>query len=128
MGFAKISAFLKIDGKFTYSFQDYTVQFDSLADENSGRTDDGVMKIKYIWSAIRKVNIKLPPMTQADISKILSQVQGQEYSLTYLDPIKGIYTSKFYTSASSADLYNGVLYDGLWRGAAFNAIELAGER
>lgn len=128
MQLAKTSSFIKINGKPITSFQECTVQFDSLADGNSGRTDDGVMNINWIWRCIRKVNVKLPPMSQTEIGKILSLVQGKEYNLTYLDPIKGIHTIKCYTANSSAECKSGVQYGGLWIGAAFNAIELAGER
>lgn len=127
MQLSKTSSFVKINGKAITSPQECTVQFDSLADENSGRTDDGVMHINWIWRNIRKVNIKLPPMSQDEIGKILASVQGKEYRLTYLDPIKGVHTIKCYTSNSSADCKSGVLYGGLWIGAAFNAIELRGE-
>lgn len=124
---SKVSSFIKINGKPVTSFQSCTVQFDSLSDSNSGRTDDGVMHINWIWRVIRKVVVKLPPMSQDEIGAIFAMVQGQEYELTYLDPIKGIHTINCYTSNSSAECKSGVLYGGLWIGAAFNAIELAGE-
>lgn len=128
MDIGRTSQFFAINGRKMVSPQNVTVQFDSLADENSGRTDDGVMHINWIWRVIRKVNVKLPPMSQQEVSKVLALVQGKEYSLTYLDPIKGIHTIKCYTSNSSADCKSGVQYGGLWIGAEFNAIELAGER
>ena len=124
----RTSSFLEINGEPIVSFQECTVQFDSLADSNSGRTEDGVMHINWVWRVIRKVNVKLPPLSQEEIQDIFSLVQGQEYDLTYLDPIKGIHTIHCYTSNSSAELASGVLYGGLWIGAAFNAIEIAGER
>lgn len=128
MQIARISSFIKINDKAITSAKDYSVQFDSLSDENSGRTADGVMHINWIWRIIRKVNVKMPPMSQSEISQIFSLVQGQEYNFTYLDPIKGEHTIRCYTSNSSSDLISGVLYNGLWTGAAFNAIELEGER
>lgn len=127
MDIARKSKFFKINGKSITSCQSCTVQFESLAGPNSGRTDDGVMHIDWIWQIIRKVNIKLPPMSQNEIERIMALVQGQEYDLTYLDPIKGIHTIHCYTSNSSAECKSGILYGGLWLGAAFNAIELAGE-
>lgn len=128
MRLGRESSFLEINGKPIVSFQECTVQFDSLADENSGRTEDGVMHINWIWRVIRKVNVKLPPLSQEEIGEIMGLVQGQEYDLTYLDPIKGIHTIHCYTSNSSVDCQSGVLYGGFWVGAAFNAIEIAGER
>lgn len=128
MALGRKSTIFKINGKAMISPQECKVEYDSLADENSGRTMDGVMHINWIWRNIRKVNIKMPPLTTAELGQLLSQVQGQEYSLTYLDPIRGKHTIRAYTSKSSADVHSGVLYNGLWVGASFNAIELEGER
>lgn len=130
MGIGRTSDFFAINGKQMISpaAGGVKVQFDSMADENSGRTADGVMHINWIWRTIRKVNIKLPPLTREEVAAVLSQVQGQEYDLTYPDPIKGTHTIHCYTSNSSTDCQSGVLYNGLWINASFNAIELEGER
>lgn len=128
MRLGKLSEVYKIDGKAMVSPQSVNVQFESLASPESGRTDDGVMHITYIWRKIRKISIKLPSLSQEEISDILSKVQGKEYTLTYLDPIEGVTQKKVYTSNTSTDLYSGILYGGVWQGAGFNAIELAGEK
>ena len=67
--------------------QELSIKIDSLADENSGRTQDGVMRINWIWNKIRKVEIKLPPMNGEELSRILSAVQGQVYNITYFDTL-----------------------------------------
>ena len=104
------------------------VNYESLSGEDSGRTDDGVMRINWIFKKVRKVEIEMPPMKSPDLSKLLSLVQGQEYSLTYFDPLDNVEkTIQVYTSNSKTDLYSGMILKGLWQGVAFNAIELAGE-
>lgn len=104
------------------------VNYESLSGEDSGRTDDGVMRINWIFKKVRKVEIEMPPMKNSDLSKLLSLVQGQEYSLTYFDPLDNAEkTIQVYTSNSKTDLYSGMILKGLWQGVAFNAIELAGE-
>lgn len=128
MDIGRTSQFFAINGRKMASPQNVTVQFDSLADENSGRTADGVMHINWIWRNIRKVTVELPPLSQSELGDIFSEVQGQEYDLTYLDPIKGRNTIHCYTSNSTADCKSGVLYGGLWIGASFDGIELEGER
>lgn len=108
--------------------EELSIKIDSLADENSGRTQDGVMRINWIWNKIRKVEIKLPPMTGNELSRILSAVQGQVYNITYYDTLDNKWeTRQVYTSNSSADCYSGIYYGGLWQDASFNAIEIAGE-
>lgn len=117
----------KVNGK-EYLAKSIKVDLESLASEDSGRTDDGVMRINWILKKIRKVFIEMPPSISDDIAPLLSAVQGQEYSLTYFDPMDNAEkTITAYTSKGSSSLYSGVLYNGLWQGTQFNAIEVGGE-
>ena len=117
----------KVNGT-EYVAKSIKVDLESLASEDSGRTDDGVMHINWVLKKIRKVFIEMPPSTTADIAPLLSAVQGQTYSLTYFDPLDNAEkTITAYTSKGSSSLYSGVLYNGLWQGTQFNAIELGGE-
>lgn len=106
-----------------------SVDYDSLATEDSGRTDDGVMHIDWILSRARKVNITLPPMTQSEVGAILDKVSGRIYWIKYTDAIGGDgWVMNVYTSKSSTAMYSSVLASGgLWTDAAFNAIEMGGE-
>ena len=117
----------KVNGT-EYKAQSIKVNLESLASEDSGRTDDGVMHINWILKKIRKVRIELPPSTPDVFAPLLSAVQGQTYSLTYFDPLANAEkTITAYTSTSSSELYSGILYNGLWQGTQFNAIEVGGE-
>ena len=111
-----------------YKAQSIKVNLESLASEDSGRTDDGVMHINWVLKKLRKVEIQVAPSTPADIAPLLSAVQASTYSLTYFDPLANAEkTITAYTSTSSSELYSGVLYNGLWQGTQFNAIEVGGE-
>ena len=57
--------------------------FDSLATEDSGRSDDGVMHIYWVKNRYRKFDITLRPDTPENISKVLNLVMGKIYYLTY---------------------------------------------
>lgn len=121
-------------GKFQINGNEFNaksikVSFESLSSDDSGRTADGVMHIYWIYRKLRKVEIELPPTSdRGRLAQLFTLVQGQEYELTYWDPLQNTEkTIRVYTSNSSADLYSGVLYNGIWQGARFNAIELAGE-
>ena len=112
-----------------YVAKSLKVNYESLSGEDSGRTDDGVMRINWIFRKIRKVEIEMPPMTSQELSRLLSRVQGQEQYLTYYDPLDNVERkAKVYTSNSKTDLYSGIIMNGLWQGVSFNAIELEGER
>lgn len=118
----------QINGDKEFVAKSLRVGFESLSGEDSGRTDDGVMRINWIFRKIRKVEIEMPPMTSAKVAEILGLVQGREYDLTYYDPLDNVEkTIRVYTSNSKTDLYSGIVLNGLWQGVSFNAIELAGE-
>ena len=117
----------KVNGT-EYKAQSIKVNLESLASEDSGRTDDGVIHINWVLKKIRKVQIELPPSTADVFAPLLAAVQGQTYSLTYFDPLANAEkTITAYTSKGSSSLYSGVLYNGLWQGTQFNAIEVGGE-
>lgn len=104
------------------------IGYESLASDNSGRTLDGVMHIYWVFNKIRKIEVKMPPLTASEASAILSRVQGKIYNLTYWDLIDNSQkTIQVYTSNSAADCYSGYVKNGLYEGISFNAIEIAGE-
>lgn len=92
---------------------------------NSGRTMDGENKIKWLFRAVTKLEIQLPPYSLDDeiYMAIVSMVQGQEYSLKYWDTMANDWvTDDFYTADTATDWYSGVIYNGLIQGCSFNAI------
>ena len=117
-------------GRFIINGTEYKAKsirpsFDSLASEDSGRTDDGVMHIYWIKNRLRKWEIELPPCTSAEAASVLNKVQGNTYYITIWDILSNSeVTVHVYTSNSSGDCYNDVLYNGLWQGVKFSAIEL----
>ena len=52
---------------------------ESLATEDSGRSDDGIMHIYWVRRRIGKLEITLRPDTTENISAILDKVVGNEY-------------------------------------------------
>ena len=101
--------------------------FESLANENSGRSDDGEMHISWIINAYRKWEIELPPCTVEFASSILSKVQGRLYYITVWDVLTNAEVTRYvYTSNSAADWYSGIVYNGLIQGASFSAIDKQG--
>lgn len=116
-------------GNNEFKAKSIQVSYESLASDDSGRTEDGTMHINWVYRKLRKVEIELPPTSdRTQLALLLSLVQGKEYYITYWDPLTNAErTSHVYTSNSQTDMYNGVLYGGMWHGVKFNAIELAGE-
>ena len=115
-------------GTKTFIPASITPSYESLASADSGRTDDGVMRISWVLDRVRKLEITMPPMTSQDLSSLVSLVQGKEYKMTFFDALTNQELErKFYTSNSSADMYSGILRNGLWQNVSFNAIEVGGE-
>lgn len=102
--------------KFTY---------DSLATSKSGRSDDGTMVITWVRKNIRKIEVEMPPMKSAALHYLLIRVSGKKYDMTFYDPRTGEeVTVQMYTSNSNGECYSGVLYNGLYQGVSFSAIEV----
>ena len=117
-----------LNGTYEFSPKTLTVNYESLASDNSGRTLDGVMHIYWVFQKIRKLEIELAPCSPADASNVFSRVQGQIYDITYWDTLSNSEkTIEVYTSNSSHDWYSGYIRNGVVQGAKFNAIEIAGE-
>lgn len=112
-------------GSTEYSPKSLKVTYDSLATSKSGRADDGTMKITWVRTNIRKVEITMPPMKMAALSTLLTAVSGKKYNMTFHDPrTNSEVTVEMYTSNSQGECYSGVLYNGLYQGVQFSAIEV----
>lgn len=112
-------------GSTEYKPKSLKVTYDSLATANSGRSDNGTMKITWVRQNIRKVEIEMPPMTMSALSALLNAVSGQKYNITIHDPKSNAEaTFQVYTSNAQGECYSGVLHNGLYQGVQFSAIEV----
>jgi hypothetical protein len=72
------------------------------------------MHITWVKPNLRKFEIILPPTHGEIIHSLVNKVQGQFYNIFIYDPFVGDFDSFFvYTSNSKADLYSGVIRNGL---------------
>lgn len=103
------------------------VSEDSLASEDSGRADDGVMHVYFIKSHYTKLEITLPPCSYAEIARVRNLCLGKKTYCTFIDPYtNNEHTVHVYNSNSSADVYSGVVHNGLVQGFTFSLIDLEG--
>lgn len=108
----------------------FHIGYESLAGDDSGRTDDGTMHISWKLRKIPILEITLPPHSISDskYNKVLSYVQGQTYKINYFDYIAGERkTIDVYTSSSSFDWYSGIILNGIVTGESFTARGMTGE-
>lgn len=107
-----------------FALMQLEVTYDSLASEDSGRNDNGVMQIEWIKSRLRKLKCTLPPTPHDRIKTYLGAVLGKDYEIEYLDPIDGERVLHAYTPGGSLNLYNARIHGGLWYNITFTAIEM----
>ena len=115
-----------IDDTNNFVASGITVKYKSVLSPNSGQTADGVMHLEWVKSRKREIQITMPPMTASELSTLYSLVQGKTYSLTFYDPVQGEIDIDCYTESSSAQLYSGIISNGLYIGVQFVAKELGG--
>ena len=111
--------------EITFVPADYTINYDSLAAANSGRTANGLMRLDWKLRKLVKLTVKLPPHKPNDVhySTILSLVQGQIISVTYYDYLKhNTTTEDMYCSKTSA----GYTYMGMVEDVGFELIAMNG--
>jgi len=125
----------KIGNSSTFTPKKLNIIYDTLASEDSGRTDDGVMHIQWIvgdgqtYKSFVKLEIEMAPCSGSEASTILNLVQGKVYNITYYDIRRNAeQTLEVYTSTSQGNCYSGIFnsYTGLWEGVSFNAISTHG--
>lgn len=73
----------------------------------------------------RKIELDFPPMTQTEISTLLTAVTNEFFSVTYLDPILGMTTKTFYVGDRSTPLYRFGTggSEVLWENLKMNFVE-----
>ena len=102
---------------------DVSIEHNHLADEGSGRDEQGYMHIQWLRRNIAKVGIKYAVMTGEELTYMRELMQGQEFSFTYPDENE-VRTIQGYTGDIKATLYtrfNGV---DVYKDVSINVIEL----
>lgn len=101
-----------------------TISINPLHGEATGRTDDGTMHTEIIHPGKRKAEVSYDYISEAQLAPIISALLAQYFTFTYPnDPAGGAKTIECYGPPLNAELYSGVLYNGLWRNVKFSCIE-----
>ena len=96
---------------------------ESIVDGNSGRTDDGVMHMRWIRTKVRKFSLQYNLMTAAEYEYMKNLLQGKTFVFGYWD--KGeVKTINAYCEAAGATLTRIDGASGSYAGVKFDIIEL----
>lgn len=111
---------LKIGGKAVHEPQTMKVAVQDV-DFESGRTADGTMRRNRV-GVKRKISLEFPPMSTAEVSKVLNAVSAQFFQVTYLDPVEGRESTRmFYVGDRTVPVYNFAL--DIWDKLSFDLVE-----
>lgn len=93
-------------------------------DGESNRNANGEM-IRDRIGVKRKINLEWAPLTQSEISTILTAVSGVFFTVTFPDPQNGIITKTMYVGdrTSPAYFYDEKNNQVKWQGLKMNFIE-----
>ena len=103
---AKLSSVYKVNGTPIYEpFYNIAEEEDSLADENSGRTDDGVMRINWVRTSIKKWNLVYQGLSHAEYVYMRNILQGKS-NFTFTGLFHGeVISAICYCSKNSGKAY-----------------------
>ena len=105
----------------------FSVSIQDVDSASTGRGADGNM-IRDRVGVKAKIFLKFPPMTTAEMNRLLTAVSDVSFSVTYPSPVSGDgATGTFYVGDRSAPIY--IIDDttknvGLWESVSFNLIEM----
>ena len=114
---------LSINGGAIASPKSLEVTISDL-DGESNRNANGEL-IRDRIGVKRKIALEWPPLTQSEISALLTSVSGVFFTVTFPDPQQGVVTKTMYVGDRTAPAY---VYDKKtkqfkWRGLKMNFIE-----
>lgn len=117
---------LYVNSTFLPNPQEMSVSVQDV-DYESGRNQTGYMfrdRVRGGANAPRKIEVKFPPLTMAQVSSVLQAVNGASMTVCYPDPYAGAYREgTFYVGDRKAPLYSKVGSAYMWTDLAFNFIE-----
>lgn len=117
----------KVNGHSIPQPQSVDIEHTNVASEDSGRAENGVMKITWVRRDVKKIKMKWSALTGNEVHEILNLMQGKEYTFTYWDA--GSKSINAYTGDSDYHIYsyNPKLYGnqgGLYTDFSIDAVEL----
>lgn len=112
MGLAKLctNGYWAVDGVPIYvpGENGVSIDHDNIVGPDSGRTEDGTMRITWVRRDVVKVSLTYPELTGAEVEYMRNLMQGKEFAFTYYD--NGIRTINGYCGKNNYSQKNLALY------------------
>lgn len=101
----------------------FQVDFNDLDSEDSYRDTKGESHRDRIASDKRKLNCEWGPLTQDEISTILTAIEPEYFQIKYYDPKDGLATRTFYAGPKTMPMLIMKEEGPTWEGLKVNFIE-----
>ncbi|WP_099335799.1 DUF6711 family protein [Clostridium cadaveris] len=112
---------LKINNTEIATPKVYEVTVQDL-DGETNRNANGDM-IRDRIAVKRKINLEWPPLSQSEISTLLTAVSGVFFTVTFPDPQDGLITKTMYVGDRTSPAYQFKNGEVKWSGLKMNFIE-----
>ena len=90
---------------------------------DSGRSEDGIMRIDWVRRDVRKVFLRYSAMSASELQWTMNLMQGKEFTFTFLDQ-GSVQTMNAYVGESSYTFHtNGLYSEGLYLDVEIHVIE-----
>ena len=127
MTIGKIDGRWKVNGVDIPQPQEVHIEHTNVVSDDSGRSEDGVMKLTWVRTDVRKVAMKWHSLTGNEVAAIKGLMQGKTYTFTYYDA--GVQTMTAYTGDNDYNIYsyNPKIYGndgGLYTDFSIDAVEM----
>ena len=111
----------KINGVVIDTPKGYEVMISDL-DGESNRNANGKL-IRDRITVKRKLVCEWPPLTQSEISKLLTAVSGVFFTCEFIDPQEGVMTRTMYVGDRTSPAHRFIDGEMKWSGLKMNFIE-----
>ena len=112
---------LNINGVAVVSPKPYEVLLGDIDGETNRNANADVVRDRIATK--RKINLEWGPLTQSEISKLLTSVSDVFFTATFIDPQLGVTKKTFYVGDRTDPDYSYVNGEIQWKGLKMNFIE-----
>lgn len=112
---------LKINGVAIATPKSYEVIVQDLDGETNRNANGDLVRDRI--SVKRKIQLEWPPLTQSEISTLLTAVSSVFFTVTFPDPQLGVITRTMYVGDRTSQAYSCINGIVKWSGLKMNFIE-----
>lgn len=127
MGIGRLTDKYTVNGSQLYAptHDGVNVGHDNIVSSDSGRTEAGIMHIRWVRPDVRKVSLSWDRLTGNEVARIVSLMQGKEFTFGYYD--NGMQSMHGYCGKVEYDVVSLARHaseGGLYKNIKANVVEI----